>query len=309
MKKKILVIVGPTGCGKTALSVQVAKKIDGEIISMDSMQVYRGMNIGTAKVTEEEKHGIAHHLIDIADPLDDFSCADYRVLAERKIDEIIARGNKPILCGGTGLYLDTLLKLNGFSPNVPDGIRVELGKKSKDELWKELCEIDPESASKTHSNNVKRVIRAIEIYRGTGITKSEWDRRSLASQGVFEPLVICLGYSDRQKLYDAINRRVDIMLENGLEEECERLNLPRNVNSAQAIGYKEIYMWIDGKISREEAVELLKKNTRNYAKRQLTWFRRYTDALRYYRDTADFGQIVADATEKSKKHFLSVSNE
>ncbi|MBO4770707.1 MAG: tRNA (adenosine(37)-N6)-dimethylallyltransferase MiaA [Clostridia bacterium] len=304
MSNRIIAVVGPTGSGKTALSVKIAEAMDGEIISIDSMQVYRGMDIGTAKVTESEKRGIPHHMIDIRDPWQSFSCAEFCDMAGRIADGIISRGKIPVLCGGTGLYLDTLLRIECFSPGVPERIRAELVNETPEALYAELLDVDPQSAEKIHPNNVKRVIRALEIYRGTGIPKSEWDRRAVRTETRYDARIVRLEYADRRGLYAAIDRRVDEMLEKGLAGECARLNLDRSSQAAQAIGYKEIYMWIDGLLSREEAVELLKKNTRNYAKRQLTWFRRYTDALTLYRDGADERQLLEEALEYCGKDLL-----
>ncbi len=305
MKGRIIAVVGPTGSGKTGLSVRIAEAVNGEIISMDSMQVYRGMDIGTAKATVSERRGIPHHMIDIKDPRESFSCAEFCDTAGKIADDMISRGKVPVLCGGTGLYLDTLLKLEGFSPDVPPGIRAELAAETPETLYAELLEADPESAGKIHPNNVKRVIRALEIYRGTGVPKSEWDRRSVRNESRYDARIVRLEYRDRRGLYQAIDRRVDAMMEKGLAEECAGLDLDRSSQAAQAIGYKEIYMWLDGLISREEAVELLKKNTRNYAKRQLTWFRRYTDALVLYRDEADEKQLLDAALRYCGKDLLS----
>lgn len=301
-KTKILAIVGPTASGKTALSVSLAKELGGEVISCDSMQIYKGMDIGTAKPSTDEMCGITHHLIDIVSPSDDFSVADYKPLAEKAISDISAKGKVPILCGGTGLYLDSLISISDFSPEIPEGIREELQLRSPDELWNELLSVDPASAEKTHKNNVKRVVRALEIYKGTGKTKTEWDELSKASESRYDALIIGLGFTDREKLYDRINLRVDIMLENGLIDELKQLNLPRNSNAAQAIGYKELYSYLDGEISFNEAVELLKKNTRNYAKRQLTWFRRNKNCHWFFVDSPSNEDNFKNIVNIAKKH-------
>ncbi len=284
-RNKLIAVVGPTASGKTDLSVSLAGELDGEIISCDSMQIYRGMNIGTAKPTEEEKRGIKHHLIDIIAPSEPFSCADYKPLAESAVLDILSRNKVPIFCGGTGLYLDSVISVSGFSPEIPDGIREELKRFSPEELWSELLRADPEAAAKTHPNNVKRVMRALEIYRGTGKTKTEWDRLSKETPPPYDALIIGLDFLDRGKLYDRINRRADIMLSGGLLDEVAALDLPRDSSAAQAIGYKELYLYLDGRIGYDEAAELLKKNTRNYAKRQLTWFKRNKNILWFYQDS------------------------
>ena len=175
---KLIAVVGPTASGKTALSLDLAEALGGEILSCDSMQIYRRMNIGTAKPSPEERRGIPHHLIDIVDPVESFSCADYKRLAEEAIADVVSRGKVPIFCGGTGLYLDAVLNGGGFSPSVPEGIRETLSARDPDSLWEELCRIDPDAAALTHKNNLKRVIRALEIYYGTGKTKTEWDKLS-----------------------------------------------------------------------------------------------------------------------------------
>ncbi len=301
-KTKILAVVGPTASGKTSLSISLAKELGGEIISCDSMQIYKGMDIGTAKPTKEEMNGIPHHLIDIAFPTDEFSVADYKPLAEKAISEISEKGKVPIFCGGTGLYLDSLLSISDFSPEIPEGIREELQTRTPDELWDELLKVDPESAEKTHKNNVKRVIRALEIYKGTGKTKTEWDATSKTTESRYDALIIGLDFIDREKLYDRINLRVDLMLEGGLIDELRRLNLKRNSNAAQAIGYKELYSYLDGKISYNEAVELLKKNTRNYAKRQLTWFRRNKSCNWFFGDSHSAEENFKNIVNIAKKH-------
>jgi len=302
VKPKLIAVVGPTASGKTELSLRLAEALDGEIISCDSMQVYRGMDIGTAKPSYEERRGIPHHLIDVAEPDTPFSCADYKRLAEGAIADILSRGKTPVFCGGTGLYLDAVLKVSAFSPDVPEGLREELMKEDPDLLWEELCSVDPEAAASMHKNNVKRVIRALEIYRGTGKTKTEWDRLSQGEESPYDALVIGLDYQERQTLYDRIDLRVDLMLEQGLAEEAKALALDRASTAGQAIGYKELYLWLDGTLSREEAVDLLKKNTRHYAKRQLTWFRRSPDTRWFFLDGGEREAIFENIVNIAKKH-------
>ena len=289
MKPKILAVVGPTASGKSALAVSLAARLNGEIVSCDSMQIYRGMDIGTAKPDEAEQGGIPHHMLDIVSPEESFSCADYGRMARDEADDILRRGALPVFCGGTGLYLDAVLR-SGFAPDVPPRIREELRKREPGELYRELCEVDPVSADAIHPNNVKRVVRALEIYHGTGKTKSEWDRLSALAEQPYDALLIGLDYRSRETLYERIDRRVDDMLQRGLCEEVKRLDLLRDSTAAQAIGYKELYGWLDGQCGMEEAVSTLKQNTRNYAKRQLTWFRRNPDIHWLYPDDYPAGE-------------------
>lgn len=280
-KKRILAIVGPTASGKTSLSVLLAQRLGGEILSCDSMQIYRGMDIGTAKPTEQEKGGIPHHLLDVVDADTPFSCAEYVREASRAIDEIWAKGKLPILCGGTGLYLDALLRGGNFEETETDpALREELfafaAQYGNRALHDRLAEIDPESAAAIHENNVKRVVRAIEIQRTSGMTKTEADRRSRIPESPYRAAVIGLHYPDRALLYERIGLRVDQMLADGLLDETRELLLrgvfEKNGTAAQAIGYKELLGYLGGEESLPDAVERLKTATRRYAKRQLTWF-------------------------------------
>ena len=280
-KIKILCIVGPTASGKSALALELAKQLDGEIISCDSMQIYRRMDIGTAKPTTQEMSQIRHHMIDVAEPDTSFSCADYVKLAEMAIRDCAERGKLPIVCGGTGLYLDSLLRGADFEETASDEkIREELFAFAEREgahaLHEELFKIDPESAEAIHENNVKRVVRAIEIYRICGVPKSELDRRSRLMGDRFDATVIGLRYNDREKLYKRIEKRVDIMMDEGLLSETKTLLsegvFEKNNTAAQAIGYKELLAYIAGEESLDTAVERLKTATRRYAKRQMTWF-------------------------------------
>ena len=279
-KIKILAIVGPTASGKTSISIELAKRLGGEIISCDSMQIYRRMDIGTAKPTEEEKCGVPHHLIDAVEPSDAFSCADYVTMAGEAVKEIAARGKLPILCGGTGLYLDRFLCGEMEETHADEDLRASLFAYAESEgieaLHARLREVDPESADAIHPNNVKRVVRALEIYEQTGIPKSEFDRRSQVVESPYEATVIGLFYPRREVLYERINRRVDMMLADGLLEETKRLLdegvFEVNLTAAQAIGYKELLGYLDGSETLTEATENLKTATRRYAKRQITWF-------------------------------------
>ena len=284
-KPKILAIVGSTASGKTALSIALAKALDGEIISCDSMQLYKNMNIGTAKPTPTEMQGIPHHLIDIADPTDGkeaaYSCADYVRDAKAAISDVLSRSKLPIVCGGTGLYLDALIRGGSFEETVVDeGLRTSLAEFAKENgneaLHQRLREVDAESADAIHPNNVKRVIRALEIFMTTGTTKSELDRRSREFESEFDFTVIGIRYNDRAVLYDRIDRRVDQMIADGLVEEAKILRalgvFDLCPTAAQAIGYKELFPYLDGVATLEVVTEELKAATRRYAKRQITWF-------------------------------------
>ena len=280
-KIKLLAIVGSTASGKSALAVALARALGGEIVSCDSMQIYRRMNIGTAKPTAAEMAQIPHHLIDVAEPDTPFSCAEYVTLAAKSVDEITARGKLPVLCGGTGLYLDSLLRGSGFEETETDpALRQSLfdyaAEHGNHALHERLAAVDPESAAAIHENNVKRVVRALEIFEGTGITKTEFDRRSREVESPYDATVIGLRYADRDLLYSRIDRRVDEMLADGLLDETKSLLaegvFERNSTAAQAIGYKELLGHLRGEQSLTDATEELKRATRRYAKRQITWF-------------------------------------
>lgn len=295
-KKKVVAVVGPTASGKTALSVEIARRYGGEIISCDSMQIYRHMDVGTAKVTAEEMRGVPHHLINIASPHEEFSCADYAAAAKAAIEDISSRGKIPVFCGGTGLYLDSVLKNTEFSAAGKDEeYRAYLERECTPEtLHRMLSEVDPESASAIHRNNVKRVIRALEIYHVTGKTKTEWDALSRLAEPPCDSIIIGLDYRLRETLYSRIDRRVDIMMECGLLDEVRRLDSPafRASTASQGIGYKEILSYFDGARTLSEAVELIKQYSRNYAKRQLTWFGKNKDIKWIYPDDAPAGADV-----------------
>ena len=281
---KILAVAGPTASGKTAVGVRLAELLGGEVVSCDSMQIYRGMKIGTAAPTREEMHGIPHHLIGFCDPKRNYSVADYVEDAKRAVTDISGRGKIPIIVGGTGLYLDSLLFIGSFSEAGEDTkIREELFRIAREDgpaaLHSILRDIDAEAAEKIHENNTKRVVRAIEVYKLTGKTKTETDREALAPSPRYDADVVTLIFENRQVLYERIDKRVDEMFEKGLEDEVrgllERGELSDGSTAAQAIGYRETVSMIKGETGRDDAIELIKKNTRNYAKRQLTWFRRY----------------------------------
>ncbi|RTQ92104.1 tRNA (adenosine(37)-N6)-dimethylallyltransferase MiaA [Lysinibacillus telephonicus] len=279
---EVVAIVGPTASGKTALSIRMAKEFNGEIINGDSMQIYKGLDIGTAKITEEEMEGIPHHLLSFKDPTESFSVAEYQVLVRKKISEIQSRGKLPIIVGGTGLYVQAALYDFQFTK---EEVELEARKKYYDELatigpeamHKKLAMLDPEIANSIHPNNTRRVIRALEMIELHGVSKAaeEYNRGNIP---LYHHLIIGLDM-DREKLYERINLRVDLMMENDLLDEVKSLwdKKIRNVQSVQAIGYKELYAYFDGLITLEEAIEQLKQNSRRYAKRQLTYFRNKMD--------------------------------
>lgn len=278
---QVVAVVGATASGKSAYAVELAARVGGEIVSCDSMQVYRGMEIGTAQPTPAEMGGVRHHLIGFADPCVPFSVADYVVAAEQAVKSVLARGKIPVLCGGTGLYLDRFL-MGGVTPEAETdaGLREELfsfaAVHGNEALHTLLRDVDPESAAQIHPNNVRRVVRALEIYRLTKVPKSEWDRRSRTAGERYRATVIGLD-RPREDLYRRIDARAERMMAAGLCEEAERLRadgvFEKNATAAQAIGYKEILPYLAGRITRADALEALKTATRRYAKRQLTWFR------------------------------------
>ena len=280
MKKKVIVIGGPTATGKTALSIELAKQVDGEIISADSMLIYKGMDIGTAKPTIEEREGIAHYMIDVIEPNQRFSVADYKKGAIKAIEEILKKGKVPIIVGGTGLYIDTLI----YGIDYPD-IEIDLEYRKKleeriekeglDKLYEEAKEIDSEAIQKISQNDQKRICRILELYQATGKTKTELEIESRKNGIPYEYHMFAINM-ERERLYERINKRVDIMIKNGLEREVKFLleyGVPKDCTAMQAIGYKEFVMYLDGLITFEKAIEMIKQSSRRYAKRQLTWFR------------------------------------
>ncbi len=282
-KTPIIAVVGPTASGKTTFAVEIAKRFEGEVISMDSMQIYKRFCIGTAKPSPEEMQGIKHHMIDVVEPDEPFNANDYAGIARRTVNDIYLRGKMPVLCGGTGLYLNSLLySYNMSEASFDDSLRKQLyddaEKYGADFLYAKLQKVDPVSAEQIHPNNVKRVVRALEIYMLTGKPKSE--QVTAERESVFDALIFGMEW-DRDILYDRINRRVDVMLENDLEKEVRELvsagvlKLRGDTSQVgQAIGYKEMLEYIDGKISYDDAVEKIKMNSRRYAKRQITWFKK-----------------------------------
>lgn len=300
LKQKVIVIVGPTAVGKTKLSIECAKAFSGEIISGDSMQVYKRLDIGTAKIKREEMEGIPHHLIDIKEPEESFSVAEFQAAVRGKIDEISSRGLVPIIVGGTGLYIQSVLNDYQFL-EMPsnEALRNELEEAAKEDkgekLYQKLTTNDPLSAERIHPNNIRRVIRALEIYYSSGKTMSELQKHQ-KMEPVYDNVIIGLTM-DREKLYSRINQRVDMMLDEGLlDEVIELFNQGiKNVQSVQGIGYKELYDFLEGRSDFEEAIELLKQHSRKYAKRQLTWFRNKMDVTWF--DMTDQREQLNKTTE------------
>lgn len=306
-KIKLIAVVGPTASGKTALAVRLAQHFEGEIVSGDSMQIYKKMPIAAAVPDSGERGGIPHHLMEFLDPQQSFTVADYVALAHRAIADICQRGRLPILVGGTGLYIDSLLQNITFCTQENNAsLRAELLKeaaeKGTDTLYQRLCAIDSQTAARLHPNDQKRIIRALEVYALTGTTMSAQNAASRSLESPYAPCMIGLRFSDRQKLYDRINRRLDSMLENGLLEEA-RQGYARSAQcptASAAIGHKEFFEYFSGEITLEQATENLKQATRRYAKRQMTWFGRNTD-IRWI--DADVVPDVFDAALEILKNF------
>lgn len=297
MNKKpfVIAIVGPTAVGKTALSIELAKACNGEVINGDSMQVYQGLSIGTAKITEEEMAGVPHHLLDIKEPTESFSVAEYQKLVRNKIEEIASRGHVPIIVGGTGLYIQSVLFDFRFSEEKKEdnGLLKELEKLSPEQLYERLVRVDPGAAEEIHPNNIQRIMRAIERAELSGKRKEDIEQDQ-GHEMVYPHYIIGLNI-DRTLLYERINARVDIMMEKGLLQEVKDLHAQgiRNAQSIQAIGYKEIYHYLDGLITLEDALDQLKQNSRRYAKRQLTYFRNKMD-VHWYNPFTDKERIIEE---------------
>ena len=279
-KEKVIVICGPTASGKTALSIELAKQINGEIVSADSMQIYKDMDIGTAKPTQEEKQGIKHYLIDFVSPDERYSVADYKQDAKKAIREILKKGKVPIIVGGTGLYVDSLIYEIEY-PNIEfdekyrEKLEKEVEENGLEELYEKAKEIDIEAIKKISKNDKKRILRILEIYHATGKNKTEQEIESRKNEVEFDYKVYALNW-DREKLYERINKRVDIMLEQGLIEEVKNVYEKYNEfpTAMQGLGYKEVVEYLENKMSKEEMIEKIKQETRRYAKRQMTWFRK-----------------------------------
>ncbi len=307
-KKKIplLCVIGPTASGKTALSISLAKEFGGEIISADSMQIYKGMPIASAAPTAEEKGDVPHHLFEFLEPDDAFSVADYVNLAHKTIYEINKRGNLPMLVGGTGLYVNSVVDNitftdEPFDENLRKKLEAEMDALGAKEMLKKLAEFDKETAEKLHENNRRRIIRAFEIYYQTGKTLTEQNALSKQIPSPYDTVMLGITYRDREKLYERINLRVDKMLENGLIAEAEQSVAKIGYGAGQAIGHKELMPYINGECSLECAVENLKRETRRYAKRQLTWFNRDERIKWLYFDECD----VLDSAKEIVRRFAN----
>ena len=304
-KIPLIVIAGPTASGKTALSVALAKELGAEIVSADSMQIYKGLSIATAKPTIEEMDGVPHHLVGFLEPDKPFSVADYVTLAGRCIRDIRSRGKLPIVCGGTGLYISSLVDNILFDDTAGDPVirarlEAEIKEKGNHALWERLLEIDPETAQKVHENNIPRVVRALEVYEKTGVPLSVHKVNSRREESPYDALIYGLTFSDRQMLYDRIDRRVDLMVEAGLVEECREVYESGGLATcAQAIGYKELIPFFEDKAELSDCIARIKQETRHYAKRQLTWFRR-VDGIKW---------IMADNFVELKKIIENLKND
>lgn len=301
-KPLVAVVVGPTASGKTSLAVEIAKLFNGEVVSADSMQIYKGMDIATAKPTPEEMQKIPHHLISIVGADAEFSVNEFKKSATAVIDDILSRNKLPVVAGGTGFYIDTLINNTEFFDYEKSNIRNQLEKRFEKEgitsLYNELCIIDPETGRRLHENDVKRIIRALEVYYSTGKTISEQSRLSHINESPYRFCIIGINANDRQVLYDRINMRVDTMLKAGLLKEAEEFfSLPVSATAKQAIGYKELKPYFDGHCSLKEAIEKLKMETRRYAKRQLTWFRKRENINWIYIDGKTTAEIISEASE------------
>ena len=311
---KLIVVCGPTATGKTRLGIELARQYGGEIVSADSMQIYRGMDIGTAKATPEERAAVPHHMLDVAEPQEDYSVARYVQEASRCCDDILARGKLPVIVGGTGLYIDSLLSGRDFADTQEDKalrerLDAEYAALGGEAMLEKLRRIDPERAARLHAADRRRIVRALEIFELTGLTITEHDARTRRQPPRYGAARIVLGYADRAALYARIDARVDEMLRQGLFAEVEGLlaaGLSPDCTAMQAIGYKEAAMALRGEVSREAAAERIKLASRRYAKRQLTWFNRAPDALRIQWDGApDFALARRLSTEFLYAHGVS----
>lgn len=292
-KKNLIFVVGPTASGKTSLSVELALKLDAQIVSADSMQIYKGISIASAAPTEEEKKGVKHHLFEFLETDETFTVAEYSLLARNKIDEILNDSKNCIVVGGTGLYINTLTDNIEFTLQEDNtNIRAELEEMMEscgaEYMLEKLKKIDPEAAGKLHPNNKRRILRALEVYELTGKTFTELNLLSRQNDSPYNPIIIGITYRDREKLYERINKRVDLMIENGILDEAKKyFSLNHSKGAAQAIGHKELEPYLSGKCDLETAIENLKRATRRYAKRQMTWFRRDERIHWIYADETD----------------------
>ena len=305
-QRRILCVVGPTACGKTTMGIKLAQRYNGEVVGVDSMQIYRGMHVGSAAPGMDEMEDIPHHMIGIADPGENWSVARFAEAADLYIQNILSRNKLPVLVGGTGLYLEAIIAGRTFAPGSVEGeIRQSLQRELEEggigPLLEELREIDPEAAGRLHPADEKRILRALEVYRETGKTISQHNRETQAQPKRYEPLYIGLAFRDREDMRAAIDQRADKMLQGGLEKEVRELlrrEIPRDATAMQAIGYKELLAAIEGSCTMEEALEQVKVRSRQYAKRQLTWLRRNPDIhWIYWEKERDFAAALQNATE------------
>ena len=297
----IICIAGPTASGKTALAATLAKELNGEVVSCDSMQVYRRMDIGTAKPTLEEMQGIPHHMIDVAEPWEDFSVSRYCEMAAPIVDDILSRGKTAVIAGGTGLYMDALIRGNTFAPFPATGVRERLEAQADadgmEAMLSHLRAVDPDAAQRLHLSDRKRILRALEVYLETGETITEHNRKTQAVPPRYSPLWLGLDFTEREELYRRIDLRVGLMLQQGLVEEIRGLlaeGIPEKATAMQAIGYKEFVDALDGRCTIEEAADQVRQSSRRYAKRQLTWFRRNKAIHWLIRDTGDTGREILE---------------
>ena len=306
----IICIAGPTASGKTALAATLAKELNGEVVSCDSMQVYKRMDIGTAKPTLEEMQGIPHHMIDVAEPWEDFSVSRYCEMAAPIVDDIISRGKTAVIAGGTGLYMDCLIRGNAFAPFPATGVRERLEAQADAEgmeaMLSRLRAVDPDAAQRLHLSDRKRILRALEVYLETGETITEHNRKTQAVPPRYSPLWLGLDFARRGELYRRIDLRVGLMLEQGLVEEIRGLladGIPEKATAMQAIGYKEFVDALDGRCTIEEAADQVRQSSRRYAKRQLTWFRRNKAIHWLIRDTGDTGREILENARRIVSDF------
>ena len=306
----IICIAGPTASGKTALAATLAKELNGEVVSCDSMQVYRRMDIGTAKPTLEEMQGIPHHMIDVAEPWEDFSVSRYCEMAAPIVDDILSRGKTAVIAGGTGLYMDALIRGNAFAPFPATGVRERLEAQADAEgmeaMLSRLRAVDPDAARRLHLSDRKRILRALEVYLETGETITEHNRKTQAVPPRYSPLWLGLDFTEREELYRRIDLRVGLMLQQGLVEEIRGLlaeGIPEKATAMQAIGYKEFVDALDGRCTIEEAADQVRQSSRRYAKRQLTWFRRNKAIHWLIRDTGDTGREILENARRIVSDF------
>lgn len=306
----IICIAGPTASGKTALAATLAKELNGEVVSCDSMQVYKRMDIGTAKPTLEEMQGIPHHMIDVAEPWEDFSVSRYCEMAAPVVDDILSRGKTAVIAGGTGLYMDALIRGNAFAPFPATGVRERLEAQADAEgmeaMLSRLRAVDPDAARRLHLSDRKRILRALEVYLETGETITEHNRKTQAVPPRYSPLWLGLDFARRGELYRRIDLRVGLMLEQGLVEEIRGLladGIPEKATAMQAIGYKEFVDALDGRCTIEEAADQVRQSSRRYAKRQLTWFRRNKAIHWLIRDTGDTGREILENARRIVSDF------